>query len=618
LLSLPALSARYPVWFCDVWGVVHNGERPMADTVAALRRHREAGGLVVLVTNSPRTAEGVIRQLDQIGVDPNAYDLVASSGDVTRALLLAEGGGKVFHLGPSRDLSIFEGLSVARVPLPEAHAVLCTGLFDDLTETPADYRDLLADILARGLTMICANPDRMVKKGDRLLWCAGALADDYENLGGRVVMAGKPHAPIYDHALALAERRLRRKLARSDILAIGDGLETDLKGAARYGLAALLVADGVSGAAESPASLLAEARRAAPSGEVVGAVLRLEWQEEFSTMQLIAGTAPFPSALRGGVVAIGNFDGLHRGHQRLLEVAEQEARRRGVPWGLVTFEPHPRSFFKPSEPVFRLTPAALKGRLAAALGAGFLVELTFDRDLSNLEPEDFVQRHLVERLGVAHVVTGYDFHFGRGRKGSPAVLGQLASSAGFGLTVVDQVTDDGDVHSPFSSSSIRQALRHGHMAEAASELGYHWTVMGEVVAGDQRGRTIGFPTANIVLDPGAEPFRGIYAVRVRDAAASGLPAWHGAGYFGDRPTFDSARTFLEVFLFDFEGDLYGRTLLVEFVALVRPDRRFASVAELTAQMQEDCRAAMDMLRLVESDNPLTAFRLGRLQHDGGV
>ena len=333
-------------------------------------------------------------------------------------------------------------------------------------------------------------------------------------------------------------------------------------------------------------------------------------------MRLITGNAAVPESLKGGIVAIGNFDGLHRGHQYLLGVAEAEARRLGKPWGVVTFEPHPRSFFKPSEPVFRLTPSALKARLIEALGASFLTVLAFDAKLSSLEPEDFVRHHLVERLGVAHVISGYDFHFGRGRKGSPATMRELGRSDGFGVTIVDQVTDEGDSHSPFSSSSIRQALRHGHMSDAAHELGYHWTVMGEVVRGDQRGRAIGFPTLNIVLDAGAEPFRGIYAVRVRDAAVKGGAAWQGAGYFGDRPTFDSGRTFLEAYLIGFSGDLYGRTLMVELVDLLRPDRRFASIAELTAQMQEDCSAALQRLAELEKNHPLTDYPLGRLQQQG--
>ena len=333
-------------------------------------------------------------------------------------------------------------------------------------------------------------------------------------------------------------------------------------------------------------------------------------------MRLLSDEGLVPAECRGAIVAIGNFDGVHRGHQKLLDVSRAEARRLGRPWGVVTFEPHPRSFFKPSEPVFRLTPEAIKSRLMAAMGAAFLLVIAFDRELAAMEPEAFVAHHLIERLGAAHVVTGYDFHFGRGRKGSPATMMALGKHYGLGVTVVEQVTDDGDAHSPFSSSSIRQALRHGHVEEAGRELGYHWTVMGEVVRGDQRGRAIGFPTLNIVLDPGAEPFRGIYAVRVRDAALRGNIHWPGAGYFGDRPTFDTGRTFLEVYLIGFDGDLYGRTMLVEFIGLIRPDRRFGSISELVTQMRQDCDAATARLQTLERHNPLTAFPLGLLQQQG--
>ena len=335
-------------------------------------------------------------------------------------------------------------------------------------------------------------------------------------------------------------------------------------------------------------------------------------------MILIAGTGAVPENCRGAVIAIGNFDGVHRGHQTLLEIARAEARRLGRPWGVVSFEPHPRTYFKPDEPVFRLTPEALKSRLMAALGASFMAVLPFDHALSDLSPEDFVALHLVERMGAAHVVTGYDFHFGKGRKGSPAIMKELGGHKGFGVTIVDQVTDEGDQHSPFSSSSIRQALRHGHVTAAGRELGYHWTVLGEVVRGDQRGRTIGFPTLNIILDKGADPFRGIYAVRVRDAALKGAIAWPGAGYFGDRPTFDTGRTFLEVYLIGFEGDLYGRQMLVEFIDLIRPDKRFNSIAELIGQMNVDCADALARLDAVKADDPLAAFPLGRLQSEGKI
>lgn len=333
-------------------------------------------------------------------------------------------------------------------------------------------------------------------------------------------------------------------------------------------------------------------------------------------MQLIEASGAVPGACRGAVVAIGNFDGVHRGHQTLLATARAEAERLGRPWGVVTFEPHPRSFFRPAEPVFRLTPKPLKARLVAAMGASFMSVLPFDAALAELTAAEFVRRHLVEHLGVAHVVTGYDFHFGKGRKGSPASMAALGAELGFGVTIVEQVTDEGDQHSPFSSSSIRQALRHGHVTAAARELGYHWTVLGEVVRGDQRGRTIGFPTLNIVLEKGADPFRGIYAVRVRDAAERGSVHWAGAGYFGDRPTFDTGRTFLEVYLIGFDGDLYGREMLVEFIDLIRPDKRFASVAELISQMKADCSEALSKLAALKAADPVVQFPLGQSQAQG--
>jgi riboflavin kinase / FMN adenylyltransferase len=327
-------------------------------------------------------------------------------------------------------------------------------------------------------------------------------------------------------------------------------------------------------------------------------------------MKILKPGDPAGDHTKNAVVAIGNFDGMHRGHQQLISIASEEARRRGVGHGLLTFEPHPRTFFKPLEPVFRLTPLALKSRLAKAMGVDFLVWLDFDATLSSLSPEEFIFEHLVKRLGVSHVVTGYDFHFGKGRKGSPDTLREMGRIHGFGVTVVDQVTDDGDGNAPFASTGIRDTLRSGHIAAASRELGYDWIVMGEVVHGDKRGRTIGFPTANIILEAGAEPLRGIYAVEVRDAAAApGTPAWMGAGYFGDRPTFNTNRTFLEVYLLGQDLDLYGRTLMVSFVDLIRGDKTFKSVDELIAQMKDDCEKAQEILKLHKPANlPLAEFQ----------
>jgi HAD superfamily hydrolase (TIGR01459 family) len=270
-------SEGYPVWFCDIWGVVHNGVTPFPVTVAALKRHRERGGTVILVTNSPRSHLGVERQLLEIGVDPASHDRIVTSGDVTQVLMRLHGGGSVFHLGATRDHSIYDGTGVERVPLEEAKAVLCTGLFDDLNDRLEDYEPLLDEMKQRGLVMICANPDKIVKKGDRILYCAGKLAELYAARGGEVLMAGKPFAPIYDLALAEARRIRGSEVDKPEVLAIGDGPETDIRGAADYGLDALLVAEGVTDASEGLHVAEAQVLRAVPHARIVATVHDLSW-----------------------------------------------------------------------------------------------------------------------------------------------------------------------------------------------------------------------------------------------------------------------------------------------------------------------------------------------------
>ncbi len=203
IASLDVLSGRYSTLLCDVWGVVHNGETHFPAATEALRRARAAGLVVVLITNSPRRSADVIVQMRGLGVPDEAFDRVVSSGDVTRDLI-AEGPRRIFHLGPDRDANIYDGLDVEPVEEFEAQAVVCTGLFDDEAETPEDYAELLHRLRARNLPFICANPDIVVERGERLIWCAGALARDYAQMGGRTLIAGKPHAPIYRAALKAA------------------------------------------------------------------------------------------------------------------------------------------------------------------------------------------------------------------------------------------------------------------------------------------------------------------------------------------------------------------------------------------------------------------------------
>lgn len=295
-----------------------------------------------------------------------------------------------------------------------------------------------------------------------------------------------------------------------------------------------------------------------------------------------------PEAWRGGVVAIGNFDGVHRGHQAVLHAARAEAEHRGCACVMLTFEPHPRAFFS-GRPLFRLTPAPLKAALASALGLDGTLVLPFDRGLADQSAEEFVRRMLVEELAVQAAVTGYDFQFGKARRGTPRLLREQGFLHGFSVTVVDALTDDSE---GISSTRIRAALAEGDIATASGLLGWHFAVAGEVVHGDARGRDLGYPTANMLLDPATELRHGIYAVRF---VRQGGGVHDGVASYGRRPTFGGREPVLETFLFDFTGDLYGETALVSVFGLIRPEERFDSAEALVARMHQDSIDARALL-----------------------
>jgi HAD superfamily hydrolase (TIGR01459 family) len=249
--GLGEISDRYDAVLCDIWGVLHNGVVSFASASEALASFRRRGGAVVLITNAPRPSPPVHRQVLRLGVPPEAFDAIVTSGDVTIELMEKQTGDRVLHIGPERDLSLFEAAAEERggrprlLALEDAQYALCTGLRNDETETCDDYEPELRAMALRGLTMICANPDIVIHRGETLIHCAGALARRYEELGGPVIYAGKPYAPIYNRALALAERARGATIDRNRVLAIGDGMKTDIAGAAQAGLDALFVTGGI-------------------------------------------------------------------------------------------------------------------------------------------------------------------------------------------------------------------------------------------------------------------------------------------------------------------------------------------------------------------------------------
>jgi riboflavin kinase/FMN adenylyltransferase len=305
-------------------------------------------------------------------------------------------------------------------------------------------------------------------------------------------------------------------------------------------------------------------------------------------MDVVHGWQEVPPHLKGASLAIGNFDGVHRGHRAVLSAAKDTAAARGLPMGVMVFEPYPRKFFQPQRPFFRLSSLARKLELLSACGCGFTAVIPFDETVAELTAADFVHKIIAQAFAIGHATVGYNFFFGKGRGGNPGVLVDEGLRHGFGVTVVEPQGQAGEI---FSSTRVRELLAEGDVAAAAEMLGYWWRISGVVESGAGRGQGLGFPTANMRLEEGVTLKHGIYAVHAYCAGER----LQGAAYLGTRPTFDAGLPLLETFLFDFDGNLYGKTLEIEFIAFVREDAKFRSAESLSAQMVSDCAKAKAIL-----------------------
>jgi riboflavin kinase/FMN adenylyltransferase len=317
-------------------------------------------------------------------------------------------------------------------------------------------------------------------------------------------------------------------------------------------------------------------------------------------MEVIAGWTDVPRQFQQAVIAIGNFDGVHRGHQEVLRAAVSAARSLAAAAGVMIFEPHPREFFRPDKPLFRLTTLERKLELFGACGLDFAAVISFDERLAAMPAGRFVEEVLVNGYRAAHTVTGFDFFFGAGRDGDPAVLKALGQKHGFAATTVGAVGTSAEI---FSSTRVRELLAEGDVRAAADMLGRWWQVKGIVQSGAGRGTGLGFPTANVAIESGQFLKHGIYAVRV---AASGK-RMRGAAYLGTRPTFDAGLPVLEIFLMEFEGNLYDQQITVEFIEYIRGDAKFKSLESLIAQMKRDCDKAYAILAEIERGDPMRVY-----------
>ncbi|HEX3756654.1 MAG TPA: bifunctional riboflavin kinase/FAD synthetase [Rhizomicrobium sp.] len=311
-------------------------------------------------------------------------------------------------------------------------------------------------------------------------------------------------------------------------------------------------------------------------------------------MRILRHFQDVPAELKGAVVAIGNFDGVHRGHQALIAEARREAEERRSPLAVLAFEPHPQEYFRPSPESFRLTPLRSKARLLAGLGVDVLFALPFDAEMARRAAPDFVHQVLLDGLGASGVVVGRDFEFGKGRAGNLATLSYMGEVEGFSVAPFDTVIADGD--RKISSTNIRAALKASHPEEAARLLGHYWAIEARVEHGDARGRTFGFPTANMHLGHWLAPAFGVYAVRVDILDNDRVVGRHdGVANFGVRPMYRTPAPLLETHLFDFDGDLYGKYLSVELIAWLRPEAKFEGRDALIAQIRQDAGKARKIL-----------------------
>ncbi|MGH6930094.1 MAG: bifunctional riboflavin kinase/FAD synthetase [Dongiaceae bacterium] len=324
-------------------------------------------------------------------------------------------------------------------------------------------------------------------------------------------------------------------------------------------------------------------------------------------MRLFRHHTEIPAEARGAVVAVGNFDGIHRGHQAVVAAAAGIAKDLGTTQAILTFEPHPREFFRPEQPPFRLTPLRIKVRQFEAMGIDNLFVLHFNAELAQKSAEAFVVEVLSEGLAVAHVVVGYDFVFGRGRRGTAALMADLGRLHGFGVTALPPVgADQGDV---FSSTRVREHLQAARPLEAGALLGRPWEIEGRVEHGQKLGRDLGYPTANMILGEYLQPALGIYAVKAGIDEGRGT-VWHdGVASFGYRPTVGGTTLVFEVYLFDWSGDLYGRHLRVALIDYLRPEKKFDDLDALRAQIARDCNEARRLLAAYAGPAPGAVPRL---------
>ena len=568
--GIRSIVDSYDIFYIDLWGVVHNGIALHKNAIEALEQISKANKDYVLLTNAPRPTKTVKSFLKKMGMDNKIREKVYSSGEAALNYLNKNYKNKKFyHIGPPRDFDLFLDFKKNKVEnFLDSSYLLCTGLFENKSEDLNYYKDLFKNQTKK--TMICTNPDLIVDRGNRRELCAGSVALVFEKMGGEVVYFGKPFPEVYNQSINNKNKK---------VLSIGDNLNTDIKGANLLNFDSLLVSNGIHKTEIKKEGIDIVSKKYEAIVNFIQTELKWWDMKEYKSFNIL-------KKHKGSIILIGNFDGVHLGHQKLFKSANNYKKKYKLKIGVVTFEPMPKMYFNNNIKNFRISNINQKKNILKSLGVDFIVTKKFDSRFSKVKSDFFIKEFLFKKLKAKYIFVSNNFRFGNNREGDVNKLINNEVNYNYKIIKARPLILNNKV---MSSTYIRTLLENGDLKKANSLLNRKWTIEGTVQKGRQEGKKIGFPTCNIDIKDYVVAKPGVYAVIVKlKKSKKSQKAIANLGY---RPTFNQKKILLELHIFNFSGNLYNKYLSVEFTKFIRKEKKFKNVDQLKKQIQSDLKVA---------------------------
>ena len=568
--GLKSIIDNYDIFYIDLWGVVHNGIALNKRAIETLNEITKVKKEYVLLTNAPRPNKIVKIFLEKMGMNKEVREKVYSSGEASLNYLKRNYlEQKFYHIGPPKDFDLFlEFENNKRKNIQESAYLLCTGLFEGQEEDLDYYKKLLEGHTSK--KMICTNPDLIVDRGSKRELCAGSVALVFEKMGGEVIYFGKPFPEVYNQSIDNKEKK---------VLSIGDNLNTDIKGANLLNYDSLLISNGVHKNEIKKDGIELVSKRYGVIANFIQTELKwwnMKLYQDFNVLK----------NHKKSIILIGNFDGVHRGHRKLFELANNYKKKFKLNIGVITFEPMPKMYFNKNVKNFRLSSISQKNKILKSLGVDFIITKKFDKSFSKVKSEFFIEDILSKKLEARYIFVSNNFRFGNKREGDVKQLIKNEKTYDYKLVKPQPLILGKKV---ISSTYIRLLLEEGNLKKANKALTRNWAIEGIVQKGRQQGKKIGFPTCNIDIKDYVIAMPGVYAVSVKQKNSNkSLKAIANLGY---RPTFNQKKILLEVHIFNFSGNLYNKYLSVEFIKFIRKEKKFNNVNQLRKQIQSDLKIA---------------------------